>query len=135
MKLMRVERNAFAASFTSSDDETSVRTTSVSMPVCSSTTRSPSAASNAPTRSGPACRKSATALPSARNSGFATYPTFVRPRASRRSRTRMPVPTGTVLFITTSGRPGIVAGSSSTTAQTAERSASPEYVGGVPTAT
>ena len=45
-----------------------------------------------------------------------------------------PVPTGTVLFITTTQRRSIC-GSSSITVQTAERSASPEYVGGVPTAT
>ncbi len=45
-----------------------------------------------------------------------------------------PVPTGTVLFITSTARPS-VCGRSSITDQTAERSASPEYVGGVPTQT
>ena len=44
-----------------------------------------------------------------------------------------PVPTGTVDFITSAWRSE--AGIASTTACTAERSASPEYVGGVPTAT
>ena len=45
-----------------------------------------------------------------------------------------PVPTGTVLFITITALPSRPP-SSSTTVQTAARSASPEYVGGVPTAT
>jgi hypothetical protein len=44
------------------------------------------------------------------------------------------VPTGTVDFITRIGRPGS-SGSSSTTVQTRDRSASPEYVGGVSTQT
>ena len=72
MKLMRVERNAFAASFTSSAEETSMRTISVSRPRCSSTTRSQSSGSNAPTTIRSGLAKSATALPSARNSGFET---------------------------------------------------------------
>ena len=45
-----------------------------------------------------------------------------------------PVLTGTVLFIAITIR-WSTCGSSSTTVQTADRSASPEYVGGVPTAT
>ncbi len=50
-------------------------------------------------------------------------------------RTFSPVPTGTVLFITRIGRPSTL-GSSSTTVQTRERSASPEYgTGGVSTQT
>ena len=44
-----------------------------------------------------------------------------------------PVPTGTVDFITSAWRSD--GGIASTTAWTADRSASPEYVGGVPTAT
>ena len=44
-----------------------------------------------------------------------------------------PVPTGTVDFMTSAWRSD--AGIASTTACTALRSASPEYVGGVPTAT
>ncbi len=44
-----------------------------------------------------------------------------------------PVPTGTVDFITSACSSD--AGIASTTACTADRSASPEYVGGVPTAT
>jgi hypothetical protein len=44
------------------------------------------------------------------------------------------VPTGTVLFIATTILRS-TRGNSSTTVQTAVRSASPEYVGGVPTAT
>ena len=47
---------------------------------------------------------------------------------------RVPCRPGTVLFIATTMRRS-TPGSSSTTVQTAERSASPEYVGGVPTAT
>ncbi len=50
------------------------------------------------TRSG--FMKSAIASPSFRNSGLLTYPTLCRPRASSSCRTRLPVPTGTVLFIT-----------------------------------
>jgi hypothetical protein len=50
-------------------------------------------------------------------------------------RTFSPVPTGTVLFMTRIGRPSTL-GSSSTTVQTRERSASPEYgTGGVSTQT
>ena len=50
-----------------------------------------------------------------------------RARARRaRARTFSPVPTGTVLFMTSSGRAGQSSGNSSTTVQTAERSASPD---------
>src|SRR5829696_6880630 len=53
----------------------------------------------------------------------------VRPRASSAARTFSPVPTGTVLFITTIASAS--SGISSTTVQTAERSASPECVADV----
>src|SRR5256886_4975726 len=56
------------------------------------------------------------------------------PRESSVARTFSPVPTGTVLFITRIARSS-GAGSSSTTTQTDEGSAWPEYVGGVPTQT
>ena len=78
--------------------------------------------------------KSFTAVPSAVNSGLETYPTCASPRASSRCLTLSPVPTGTVLFIATTMRRS-TSGNSSITVQTADRSASPEYVGGVPTAT
>ncbi len=70
--------------------------------------------------------KSATAAPSLRNSGQDTYPTPGRMRWIQR-----PVPTGTVLFITSAW--SVDSPSSSTTFSTRERSASPEYVGGVST--
>ena len=68
--------------------------------------------------------KSRTAVPSAVNSGFETYPTVARPRPSSAARTFSPVPTGTVDFITIVAR--VSYGNSSTTVQTRERSASPE---------
>ena len=54
-------------------------------------------------------------------------------RSTRRS--EAPVPHGTVDFITSAWRVRLRGGIASTTACTADRSASPEYVGGVPTAT
>ena len=78
--------------------------------------------------------KSRTAVPSARNSGQEAYPTLTSPRASSAARTFSPVPTGTVLFITSTGEP-MSAGRSSITDHTAARLASPEGVGGVPTHT
>ena len=71
-EVMRVERNAFAAIFTISAEVTSVRTTSASTPSWSPSTASPSAASNAPITIRSGRMKSATALPSAVNSGFDT---------------------------------------------------------------
>src|SRR5436190_14672522 len=59
---------------------------------------------------------------------------WLRPRASSAARTLSPVPTGTVLFMTRIERRSSC-GSSSITVQTRERSASPEYVGGVSTQT
>ena len=55
------------------------------------------------------------------------------PRSPNTRLIEVPVPTGTVDFITSACR--FEAGIASTTACTADRSASPEYVGGVPTAT
>ena len=78
--------------------------------------------------------KSRTAVPSARNSGFETYPISPSPRSSRPWRIFSPVPTGTVDFITRIARPSS-SGRSSTTLQTRERSASPDCVGGVSTHT
>jgi hypothetical protein len=72
--------------------------------------------------------KSSTALPSFRNSGFDTYPS-----PSRRRWIERPVPTGTVLFMTSAC--SFESPSSAITDSTRERSASPEYVGGVSTHT
>ena len=72
-------------------------------------------------RRGPGCMKSATALPSARNSGIGDV-ADVREAARVETRAHCsPVPTGTVLFMTSTGRPGTSSGSSSTTVQTARQ--------------
>ena len=134
MNEIRVMSAAFAASFAISAEATSARTTGASIPAWSSSTASASAASNAPTTIRSGSMKSLIAVPSAVNSGFDAYPTCPSPRASRRCLTFSPVPTGTVLFMTTTMR-WSTSGSSSMTVHTAERSASPETVGGVPTAT
>ena len=104
MKLTRVMSAAFEASFTISADATSVRTTRASIPSWSAATTSASASSKAPITIRSGCMKSRTAVPSAVNSGFDAYPTFSRPRSSRRWRTARPVPTGTVLFIASTTR-------------------------------
>ena len=80
MNEMRVIRAAFAASLIISADATSQRTTGPSMPACSAATASPSSSRNAPTTIRSGWRKSATAVPSAVNSGFEAYPTWSRPR-------------------------------------------------------
>ena len=72
MNEIRVTRAAFAASLIISADATSLRITGASMPACSSSITSPSAASNAPITIRSGCRKSFTAVPSAVNSGFET---------------------------------------------------------------
>src|SRR5581483_7497646 len=128
MNEMRVIRNALAASLIISAELTSQRTIGVRSGSYSAATIAPSASSNAPTTTRSGCMNSSTARPSDRNSGFETYPTLPSPRAWRPSRTFAPVPTGTVDFITRTGRPSS-AGSSSTTLQTRDRSASPAYVG------
>ena len=76
--------------------------------------------------------KSLTAEPSRRNSGFDMYATPCRPRASSRTRTFSPVPTGTVDFITRPA-PSALGGIASITACTRDRSASPDGIGGVST--
>jgi hypothetical protein len=70
------------------------------------------------------CRKSLTADPSLRNSGLDTYVSPLFPSSLNRRSIAAPVPTGTVLFMTSACSDE--AGSSSTTALTRERSASPE---------
>ena len=83
------------------------------------------------TRSGR--RKSLTASPSLRNSGFDT--TWTRWRASRTSRrTRAFVPTGTVLLRTRTTSRAACSATVCATASTAARSAPPSARGGVPTA-
>ncbi len=125
MNEIRVIKAALAASLIISPEATSQRTIGASMPTCSASTASPSSSRNEPITMRSGCMKSRTAVPSAVNSGLDAYPTCCSPRSSRRWRTFSPVPTGTVLFITTTaGRS--TCGSSSTTVQTAERSASPE---------
>ncbi len=70
MKLIRVTRNALAASLIISAEFTSARTTGASIPACSASTASPSASSNAPITMRSGSMKSRTAVPSAVNSGF-----------------------------------------------------------------
>ena len=74
---------------------------------------------SAPTTTRSGFMKSATALPSFKNSGFDTYAMPLRRRSIER-----PVPTGTVLFITSAC--SFESPSSPITASTRERSASPE---------
>ena len=70
MKLIRVISAAFAASLIISAEATSQRTIGASMPRCSSSTASPSAASNEPITIRSGCWKSRIAVPSAVNSGL-----------------------------------------------------------------
>ena len=72
MNEIRVIRNAFAASLIISAEFTSQRTIGAPSGSYSAATASPSAASNAPTTTRSGWRKSSTACPSARNSGFET---------------------------------------------------------------
>jgi hypothetical protein len=70
MKLIRVMRNAFDASFTISADATSMTETGASIPAWSSATAAATDSSNAPTTIRSGSMKSRTAVPSAVNSGF-----------------------------------------------------------------
>jgi hypothetical protein len=100
---------------------TSVVTTGASSGAYSAATRPANSLepSSAPTTTRSGFMKSSTALPSLRNSGFETYPVPGRRRWIER-----PVPTGTVLFITSAC--WFESPSSSSTLSTRERSASPE---------
>jgi hypothetical protein len=70
MKLIRVIRNAFAASLVISAEATSARNVVVSSGSYSDSTVAASASVNAPTTTRSGRMKSSTALPSERNSGF-----------------------------------------------------------------
>ena len=128
-----VARKAFDASLTISALAMSVRTTGAPNGEYRSTTASPAQSPSSPTTTRSGCMKSRTADPSLRNSGQDTYEKPSLPRSLKPRLIVAPVPAGTVDFITSAWRS--VAGIASTTAWTADRSASPEYIGGVPTAT
>ena len=84
------------------------------------------------TRSGR--RKSSTAVPSLRNSGFDTTDTRCRVRLATTSRTFAAVPTGTVDLLTTILSPFIARPIPPATSRTCFRSADPSSSCGVPTA-
>ena len=84
------------------------------------------------TRSG--FMKSSTAAPSLRNSGLEHTWNGVRVRCAISARTFSAVPTGTVLFVTTSLGPFMCSPIVPATASTCCRSAEPSSSGGVPTA-
>jgi hypothetical protein len=137
MNEIRVASMAFAAYLVSSADEMSI--TMSGLPVrtkgaySSSITRAASGEST-PTTTRSGFMKSSTAAPSFRNSGLEQTWKGVFVSLAICARTFLAVPTGTVLFVTTTFvsfmcRPIVVA-----TASTCFRSADPSSSGGVPTA-
>ena len=119
-----VARNALAASLIISALGMSVRTSGAASGAYSLTTASPAQSASSPTTTRSGLRKSASAEPSLRNSGHETYPKPDFPCSANRRLIAAPVPTGTVDFITSACWSDF--GIPSTTAWTAERSASPE---------
>ena len=129
-----VARNALAASLIISALAMSVRTSGAPSGAYSSTTASPAQSPTSPTTTRSGLRKSSSADPSLRNSGHDTYenpdlPLLVEHPPDRVPRCRPARSTSS------RARGRRRPASQSTTACTADRSASPEYVGGVPTAT
>ena len=125
-----IARKQFAAYFISSADAASVSTVGAPSRAYSAATRSAASWLSEPTtiRSGP--RKSLTAEPSRRNSGFDTTPMSVR---SSISAVRSAVPTGTVDLFTTTVPGASDDPISSITDSTARRSATPPAPIGVGT--
>ena len=137
MNEMRVASIAFAAYFVISADAMSMKITG--FPVRTNgayssaiTLRARSLSTPRTTRSG--LRKSSTAAPSFRNSGFDTTWNGKRASCATAARTLSAVPTGTVLFVTTTISRDMCRPIVSATPSTCERSADPSSSGGVPTA-
>src|SRR6266542_4332694 len=130
-----VARKAFEAYLISSADAASVTRIGARRLRYSSETRTATPVSWQPITTRVGSRKSCTAAPSRRNSGFDATPIdpVGTPASARRRSTRAVVPTGTVdLLITTA--PGRRTGAiSRTTSSTIDRSAAPSSCGGVGT--
>src|SRR5262245_17774606 len=129
-----VARYAFDACLIISADAASVTTIGAGTPRYSSETRTATVASSQPMTMRCGWRKSRTAVPSRRNSGFdATRASCDTPDSASQRATRRVVPTGTVLLLTTTAsgcRSGAI---SRATASIAARSAPPSSPWGVPT--
>ncbi|MEY3575055.1 MAG: hypothetical protein RLZZ88_198 [Actinomycetota bacterium] len=131
-KLKRVARKAFAACLVSSAVMMSVTMTGAPKTAYNSASRRRTADSVAPMRIRSGLKKSRTALPSRRNSGFDATCTSCREMMSA---SRAAVPAGTVERVTTMV-PGFSTGAAvSTTDSTNDRSAAPSSPCGVGTHT
>ena len=117
-----IARKQFAAYLISSADAASVSTVGAPSRAYSAATRSAASAASHPTTIRSGFRKSCTAEPSRRNSGFDTTDTSAR---SSSSAVRAAVPTGTVDLFTTTVPGASSSRVSSITASTARRSATP----------
>src|SRR5689334_1037145 len=125
-----VARNTFDAYLIISADAASVTTSGAGTSRYRSDTRTATAVSSQPMTMRVGSRKSRTAVPSRRNSGFDATPTSCAAPLSLSQRAiRLAVPTGTVDLVTTTASGASTGPISRTTASTADRSASPDSRG------
>ena len=130
MKLSLVARNAFAAYLMVSADAGSVTITGAPTPSYNDATFSAAAWSSQPTTTRSGLRKSCTAEPSRKNSGFETTLTSGRPITRS---TTLALPTGTVDLLTTTASYGRTGPTSRAAASMYVRSADPSSPCGVGT--